>query len=298
MNEQADAFMDNHSSLRKGPRVAIRGVEGDFALEIHAAPSVAAYDLVEPEIVELRAPDEALVRVQMLKPESLEPDRKYPVLVYVYGGPRSPVIRDAWRQQTVLFHQLLVQRGFVVVAVDDRASSMLGHKYETALWRDWGPVAARDHGVAVDYLRSLPFVDPERLAVWGWSGGGYTTCYHMTHTGLFKVGVAVAPVTDWHLYDSIYTERYMGLPEDETEAYERTSALLAADKMTGKLLLIHGTGDDNVHPQNTTRMLHEAVAAGKSVDLMLYPNKRHGIRGNPSRIDLFNRIVAYLEANL
>jgi dipeptidyl-peptidase-4 len=298
MNEQANAYLDNHSSLKQVPRAALRNLAGGSALEIHAAPSVDHLNLVAPELIELKAPDGALVRVKLLKPQFIERGRKYPVLVYVYGGPHSPVISDSWRVQGALFQQLLVQRGFIVASVDDRASSLLGHAHEIALWRNWGPVAAEDHKVAVEYLRSLPFVDPDRLAVWGWSGGGYTTCYHMTHTDLFKVGVAVAPVTDWHLYDSIYTERYMGLPEDEKEAYERTSVILAADKLNGRLLIVHGTHDDNVHPQNTTQAVQAFIEAGKPVDMMLYPNKKHGIRGTAQRTHLFNKIIAYLEEHL
>jgi dipeptidyl-peptidase-4 len=298
LNEQGTAYLDEFSSKSTPPRKLLRAVGGDSGILLHEVPPVDDLGLVEPEFVELRASDGGLVRVKLLKPRHIAAGSKLPVLVYVYGGPRSPVVRDSWRHQSELFHQLLVQRGFVVAAVDDRASSLMGHKHEIALSRNWGPVAAEDHRVAVDYLRSLPFVDPERLAVWGWSGGGYTTCYHMTRTGLFKVGVAVAPVTDWTLYDSIYTERYMGLPEDEPEAYERTSILGAAEGLSGKLLLVHGTGDDNVHPQNTTRLLRELIDAGRPVDLMLYPNKRHGIRGAEDRIHLFNKIVAYLEENL
>jgi dipeptidyl-peptidase-4 len=298
MNDQATAYLDNYSSLKQVPRVSLHSVENGSALEIHAAPSVDHLNLVTPELIELKAPDGALVRVKLLKPQFVERNRKYPVLVYVYGGPRSPVISDSWHVQGVLFQQLMVQHGFIVASIDDRASSLLGHVHEAALWRDWGPVAAEDHHVAVDYLRSLPFVDPNRLAVWGWSGGGYTTCYHMTHTDLFKVGIAVAPVTDWHLYDSIYTERYMGLPQDEEEAYARTSVILAADKLKGRLLIVHGTHDDNVHPQNTTQAVQAFIEAGKPVDMMLYPNKRHGIRGTEQRTHLFNKIIAYLKEHL
>jgi len=141
-------------------------------------------------------------------------------------------------------------------------------------------------------------VDGERTAVWGWSGGGYSTAYHLTHDGPFKVGIAVAPVTDWRLYDSIYTERYMGRPQDEPALYDRTSAVKAAGALRGHLLLIHGSHDDNVHPQNTFQLVHELVRAGKRFDLMIYPNKTHGLDGATQKVHLYRLIFDYLERQL
>jgi dipeptidyl-peptidase-4 len=152
--------------------------------------------------------------------------------------------------------------------------------------------------VAVEYFRSLPYVDPERIALWGWSGGGFTTAFQLGHTDFFKVGVAGAPVTDWRLYDSIYTERYMGLPEDDPEAYERTSALAGAGNLHGRLLLIHGTHDDNVHPQNTVKMMDALIKARKQFDVMMYPNKTHGITGDDHNFHLYTLIYEYLERHL
>ena len=298
MNRQATAFVDSDSALNRPPRITLHRVNGRAPVSIFETPSTAGLDLVEPRIVELNAPDGGPVRVKLLEPRDAAERGKLPVLVYVYGGPRSPVISDSWRHQTELFHQLLVRRGFVVAYVDDRSSARLGHAHETAVSRNWGPHVVPDHTTAVEYLRSLPHVDPRRMAVWGWSGGGYSTCYHMTHTGLFQVGIAVAPVTDWRLYDSIYTERYMGLPRDEAEAYAATSILEAAAGLQGRLLVMHGTGDDNVHVQNTTQLLQALIAEGKPVDLMLYPNKRHGIRGKEARVHLFGKILTYLEEHL
>jgi dipeptidyl-peptidase-4 len=298
MNPPATAFVDNHSSMTRPPRISLRAVDGGSEVSIFETPSVTALDLAEPRVVELSSPDGGLVRMKLLEPHDKPQRAALPVLVYVYGGPRSPVVSDSWRHQTELFHQLLVKRGFVVAYLDDRSSSRLGHIHETAVSRNWGPHVVADHETAVNHLRSLPYVDPERMAVWGWSGGGYTTCYHMTHTGLFQVGIAVAPVTDWHLYDSIYTERYMGLPADEADAYAATSILEAAGELKGRLLVMHGTGDDNVHPQNTTQLIQALIEAGKPVDLMLYPNKTHSIRGKDARVHLFSKILRYLEEHL
>lgn len=298
MNGPATAFVDGHSSLTRPPATSVHRVEGGAPVTIHATPSLEHLGLVTPQIIDVTAPDGGAVRIKLLAPRDIPSGSKLPVLVYVYGGPRSPVVKDSFRPATELFHQLLVQRGFVVAYVDDRTSARLGHEHEIAVSRNWGPHVVADHQAAVEHLRSLPFVDPERMAVWGWSGGGYTTCYHLTHSGLFKVGVAVAPVTDWRLYDSIYTERYMGRPQDEPEAYTDTSVLEAAADLRGRLLVMHGSGDDNVHPQNTTQLIQALIEAGKPVDLMIYPNKRHSIRGTEARVHLFSKILSYLEEHL
>lgn len=298
MNSAANAYLDTYSALATVPEVTVRHLPTGRATLVQKARPVDAFDLVEPEPVSLTAPDGALVRGQLLKPRRLEPGRKYPVLLYVYGGPRAPTIRDAWGGNRYLFHQYLVQQGFVVFQVDDRASSLPGHKYEVALYRSYGPTALADHRVAVDYLRSLKFVDPGRIAVWGWSGGGFTTCFDLTHSDLFKVGIAVAPVTDWHLYDSIYTERYMGLPQQEAEAYRQTSAAEAARNLHGRLLLVHGAVDDNVHFQNTFQFIQALIDAGKPFDLLVYPQKTHSIQGAKTQLHLFRAFTDYLKLHL
>ena len=254
--------------------------------------------MVTPEMKELKTPDGATIRLLIYKPREIEQGRKCPVLVYTYGMAGFPTIRDSWAGNRGLFHQFLAQQGFVVVQIDDRSSAMPGHKYAVAAYRNLGPVAAKDHEVAVEYLRSLPFVDGNLMAIWGWSGGGFTVTYHMTHTKLFKVGIAGAPVTDWRLYDSIYTERFMGTPQENPEAYERTSSVRAAANYEGRLLLIHGTHDDNVHPQNTIQLTDALIKEKKQFDLMLYPGKTHSISGAAENVHLHTMIYQYLKHNL
>jgi dipeptidyl-peptidase-4 len=233
-----------------------------------------------------------------MKPKSLEPGKKYPLVAYVYGMPGFPTIGDSWGGNRHLFHQFLVQQGYLVAQIDDRTSAVRGHKYAVLGDHNIGPLAVKDHEVAVEYLTSLPYVDSEQMAVWGWSGGGFTTTFHMTHSRLFPIGIAGAPVTDWHLYDSIYAERYMGLPEDDPEAYARTSSLEGVGSYSGRLLLIHGTHDDNVHPQNTTRLIDALIKNRRQFDLMMYPGKTHGIRGTDEVIHLWTMVYQYLERNL
>jgi dipeptidyl-peptidase-4 len=247
---------------------------------------------------ELKAPDGAVIRVLLYKPSRLEPSGKYPLLVYAYGMPGVPTIRDEWPGTRGLFHQFLVQEGFLVAQIDDRSSALPGHCHAVTAYKNIGPVAAKDHELAVRYLRSLPFTSKEKPAIWGWSGGGFITTFHLTHTKLFGFGVAGAPVTDWRLYDSIYTERYMGNPKEDPDAYDRTSSIEAAADYQGRLLLIHGTLDDNVHPQNTIQLIDAFIRNEKQFAMMLYPGKTHGITGAAENIHLYTMIYEYLKKNL
>ena len=299
LSSDATAYSDHHSALGVAPQWGVRHLASGRVTVIHRARPLDELQLVQPELIEWSTDDGALVRAMMLKPHETEPGKQHPVLVYVYGGPRAPTIRDAWGGRgRYLFHQYLVQKGYVVFYVDDRASSRLGHRYEAALSRNYGPVAAWDYEFAAEKIKAMDFIDPERVALWGWSGGGFSTCFALTHSKAFKLGIAVAPVTDWRLYDSIYTERYMGHPEKEPEAYVRTSAVEAAADLHGPLLLVHPTADDNVHFQNTVAMIDALVEAGKPYDLLLYPGKTHSLHGNKARLHLFRSIERYLDSHL
>lgn len=299
INPNATAYLDSYSSLKTPSRTELRTIESEKPILIHKTDSLDQFDLAEPELLEWRTPDKALVRGLMLKPRAPEPGRKHPVLIYVYGGPHTPTIRDAWGSRgRPLFHQYLTQKGYVVFYLDDRTSSLLGHRYEAAAHKQYGPVALTDYEFAVKQIQKMDFVDPNRIAIWGWSGGGFSTCYALTHSNLFKLGIAVAPVTDWRLYDSIYTERYMGLPAKNKEAYDNTSAVKSADQLHGRLLLVHPTADDNVHFQNTIQMIDALIQAGKPYDLLIYPGKTHSLHGEEERLHLFRSIEEYLDDHL
>ena len=297
MNAPKNAYADTRSTLTTAPEIVMRDPNSDETTLVHRSRPLDEYELIKPELVELKSSNGALVRVMLIKPQPLEAKRRYPTLLYVYGGPHVPTIRDAWGRR-YLFHQYLAQKGYVVAYVDDRASSLRGHRYEAAVRRNYGPTALEDHLAAVKHLRSLDFVDPERIAIWGWSGGGFSTCFALTHSDVFKVGVAVAPVTDWRFYDSIYTERYMGHPAKQAEAYRRTSAVEAAENLNGRLLLVHPTSDDNVHIQNTMQFIDALVKVGKPYDLLVYPGKTHSIHGEAARLHLFRAIEEHLRKHL
>lgn len=288
MNGAATHYADAYSTLQMPGGVVAASTGGGNGRVIHEARKTENYKLAEPELAVLKTEDGAVIRTLLLKPSRLERGKKYPLIVYVYSGPHAPTIRDSWDLRgRYQFHQRLAQQGFVVAYVDDRASSLLGHKYETALAGNYGPTALADQLTALDHFKQLPFVDDERIGIWGWSGGGFAAAFALTHSDVFRAGIAVAPVTDWRLYDSIYTERYMGLPRVEHEAYRRTSAVEAAANLQGRLLLIHGTSDDNVHPQNTLRLIDALIDAGKPYELQLYPGQTHGISGDKDRLHAF-----------
>ncbi len=299
MNKAGDAYVVRHSSLLQPPITSVHHLPSGKKTVAHRSASPAGYGLAEPRMIELKTPDEALIRIQLLEPEAREAGHKHPLLVYVYGGPHAPTIRDRWGGRgRFLFHQYLTRKGYAVAMIDDRASSIRGHRYETALYRKYGPVAVMDYEAAVKHLAALDFIDKDRIGIWGWSGGGFSTCLALTKSKSFRVGIAVAPVTDWKLYDSIYTERYMGLPSEEPQAYSQTSAVEGAKNLHGRLLLAHPTSDDNVHLQNTMKMVHALIQAGKPYDLLLYPGKTHSLYGGKERLHLFRRIEEYLDRNL
>ncbi len=232
LSPKTTAYLDNYSSMTDPGGTTLHNLTSGKTMPFEERRAMDEFDLVEPEYKMLDTPDGAKVSLLLLKPQKLEANKKYPVLVYVYGMPGASTIRDAWPGNRGLFHQFLLQNGYIVAQIDDRTSAIWGHKYAVLGDHNIGPLAIRDHEVAVDYLKTLPYVDGDRMGVWGWSGGGFTTTFHMTHSKLFKVGIAGAPVTDWHLYDSIYTERYMGTPQDDPEAYEETSSVKAAADYT------------------------------------------------------------------
>ncbi|MBI4456272.1 MAG: S9 family peptidase [Acidobacteria bacterium] len=292
-------YVDITSSFLIPPQYSVVKVANFSPSSFFTSGSLNEFDLITPEVIELKAPDGAPIRLMILRPDGLQPNQKYPVLVYVYGGPNAPVITDTFGGERFMWHQWMAHRGYVIAYIDDRTSAVLGHKYETALYKKFGFVALADHRVALQYLTSLSFVDADRIGLWGWSGGGYTTCFNMCNASdIFKVGVAVAPLTDFRDYDTIWTERYMGLPTENPDIYEQSSATTHASKLSGRLLLIHGTADDNVHLQNSIQMAQKLIEAGKTFDIFLYPGKTHALAGTATRRHLYQKITEYFDLYL
>jgi len=217
-----------------------------------------------------------------------------------YGGPGAQTVQNSWTStQNKLWEQLLLQHGFAVLHVDNRGMAGRGREFEQACYHNFGPVQLADQLAAMDQvLAKYPQLDKNRLGFWGWSWGGTFTLNAMTHSGRFKAGVSVAPVTDWRNYDSIYTERYMGLPADNADAYQDQSVVNTAKNLKGHLLLVQGTGDDNVHFANSIQFIQKLIDADLPYDYQVYPRKTHSIAGPEARTHLYKRIVAQFDTYL
>lgn len=240
---------------------------------------ISRFGLVTPTFVTIPAADGFSLPATVVRPAKTPRRARLPVILYVYGGPSAPQVRDAWGRD-VLWANLLAAEGYAVVTVDNRSATGLSKTLEdTSYLKLMSALEVSDLGAAVRWLKRQPWVDPERLGVWGWSGGGTFTLQLMTHTREFKAGVAVAAVTDFRYYDTVWTERLLGLPEENPEGYRAGAPANAAKNLHGRLLLIHGTWDDNVHPQNAWRMARELQQAGVPFEMMIYPLEQHGIRG-------------------
>jgi dipeptidyl-peptidase-4 len=235
----------------------------------------------------------------MIKPRSFDPSAKYPVLIYTYGFPNAQEVRNRWGGWTAIWHAMLAERGFLVFVMDGRGSYGYGQAWAAAALDTIGLASLHDHVAGVEYLKSLPYVDGSRIGIWGWSGGGTMTALAMLKTpGVFRAGAAVAPVTDWRFYDSIYTERYMKLPSENEDGYRDASPANFAAGLEGALLIAHGTADDNVHFQNTIYLVDKLTKAGKHYELAVYPGGAHGIGGDKTRMHLFEKITEFFEREL
>jgi dipeptidyl-peptidase-4 len=281
--------VETHSATLTPPRISVCAPAGPCH-KIWEGRSVADYDLIAPQSLEFKADDGTVLYGELILPRNADTNQKIPIplIVHVYGGPAGQTVRNEWGGPTALFHQILANEGFAIFSVDNRGTPNRGKKFSAAIRLQFGGVELSDQLTALDQLYAqFPQLDRARAAIWGWSGGGSMTLYALTHSDRFKAGISVAPVTNWRDYDSIYTERYMGLPEDNVRAYD-DSIVSAASSLKGSLLLVHGTSDDNVHFQNTIQMTDALIRAGKQFRLMVYPNKTHGIAGTATRSQLFH----------
>jgi dipeptidyl-peptidase 4 len=263
------------------------------------ARGVSEYNLAPTKFLEFKAEDGTTLYGRLLLPPNAPADGKIPLIVNIYGGPAGQMVLKGWGGASALFDQILVRKGFAIFAVDNRGTPGRDRKFQTAIRHEFGAVELRDQLTAIDQLLAqYPQLDKDRMAIWGWSNGGSMTIYAMTHSDRFRAGVAVAPVANQLDYDSIYTERYMGLAKEDAKGYEESDVTKYADKLHGELLLVHGTSDDNVHFQNTIQMIDALIKADKHFQLMIYPNKTHSIAGKDSRVHLFEMIEAHFEREL
>ena len=228
------------------------------------------------------------------KPLDFEPGKKYPAWIMTYGGPHAPTVSNSWSGFRRGYDQMLTELGIVAVHCDPRSASGQGPQSTWTAYRQLGVQETRDLEGAVDWLVEQGYVDPDRIGLSGHSYGGYLTAYAMTHSKKFAAGIAGAPVTDWRNYDAFYTERYMDTPQENPEGYDASSVLTAAKDMHGRLLLLHGAKDDNVHVQNTLQLARKLQEADVPFEMMIYPTNRHGIYGdhyNRMRLDFIRRVM-------
>jgi dipeptidyl-peptidase-4 len=234
----------------------------------------------------------------MILPHDFDSTKKYPVYFSVYGGPGHNEVLDSY-DRNYMYHQLLAQEGYIVFSVDPRGTMYRGSEFKKSTYLELGKLEIEDIMNAAVKLGEYPFVDVNRIGIMGWSYGGFMSSLAITKgADLFKMAIAVAPVTNWRFYDNIYTERFMRTPEENESGYDENSPINHVDKMKGKYLLIHGSADDNVHYQNTMEMINAMVAADKQFDLFIYPNKNHGIYGGNTRNHLFQMMFNYVKNNL
>jgi dipeptidyl-peptidase 4 len=295
------AFTDTYSNTMNPPRQDLVRPDGSriAVLNENKVLELASYDLSPVEFLEVKTHDGAMLNAWMIKPPNFDPHRKYPVLVYTYGGPHVQVVTNEWGRSTFLWHQLMAQKGYIIFALDNRGSAGRGHLFEEPIHYRLGAQELSDQRDGAAYLKLLPYVDGDRIGIWGWSYGGHMTLHAMFEDwNDFKAGFAGGPVTDWHYYDSIYTERYVGLLPQNEEYYKASSPIDKVKQFRGKLLIAHGTGDDNVHFANTLALINELIENGKYVEVMPFPGRGHGVSDAPARRLLMERVTRFFLDNL
>ena len=291
-----DAYVDRASTWTEP--TTVRLCQSSDCRVFWQTDAIESYGLRKPENLAVKTADGTTLYATLLLPAGATNKASIPLIVNPYGGPGSANAVDRWSDNH-LFDELLTQHGFAVLHADNRGMGGRGREFTQASYRNFGPVQLADQLMVIDaVLASHAELDPKRLGWWGWSWGGTFTLNALSHSDRFRAGVSVAPVTDWRNYDSVYTERYMGLPSEFPQGYKDFSVVNSAANLKGHLLLVHGTGDDNVHMQNSIQYAQKLIEGGIAYDLQLYPRKTHSIAGPDVRTHLFNRILAHFETYL
>ncbi len=293
-------FIDSWSDVNTPTQIRLFDASGKLVRAIAENPvtTLKEYKLGNVEFLQVKTRDSFLMDAMMIKPPDFDPRKKYPVMAYTYSGPHSATVRNSWGGQTYMWHQLLAQKGYIIWICDNRTASGRGVESTWQVYKNFGELELRDLEDGFSWLKSQPYVDGTRIGMWGWSYGGFMTSYALTHSDTFKIGIAGGTVADWRDYDSVYTERYMMTPQNNEEGYKKSSPVNAAKNLHGKLLLVHGAIDDNVHMANTIQFLYQLQRAGKQVQLMLYPKSRHGVTDPVLVKHMRQMMTDYILANL
>ena len=296
-------FINTHSSAEQPNTYTLRDFNGKTLRELQnnnsALKKLQSDGFVTKEFFQIPNKNGDQMNAWMIKPKDFSPNKKYPVLMYQYSGPGSQQVSNAWDGRNTIWFNLLAQKGYIVLCVDGRGTGYRGTKYKKATYKNLGKYEIEDQIAAAQWIGSQSFVDAGRIGIFGWSFGGYMASLAMTKgADVFKVGIAVAPVTTWRYYDTIYTERYLQTPQENPQGYDENSPINFAGLMKGKYLLIHGTADDNVHYQNAVEMAEALIQKNKEFEFMTYPDKNHGIYGGNTRLHLYQKMTDFILNNL
>ncbi|MDA0904628.1 MAG: prolyl oligopeptidase family serine peptidase, partial [Bacteroidetes bacterium] len=297
-----DYSIHSHSTANTPPVYTLRDSKGRVirTLKDNASlkETMAQHGAVKKEFFSFTNDAGVSLNCWKMLPQDFDPTKKYPVYVAIYGGPGANTVTDSWGGSTYLWHQFLAQEGFIVASCDPRGTQFRGRDFEHSTYKELGKLETEDFIDFAQHLGSFDYVDADRIGIQGWSYGGFMTLLCMTKgADVYKAGISVAPVTNWRYYDTIYTERFMQTPQENASGYDDNSPVNHADKLQGPLLLVHGSGDDNVHYQNSMEMINALVAANKDFDFFVYPDRNHGIYGGNTRLHLFNMMMDFVKAN-
>ncbi|NBL64587.1 prolyl oligopeptidase family serine peptidase [Flavobacterium sp. NST-5] len=258
-----------------------------------------SYNLPAKEFFEIKTEKGHQLNAWMIKPKNFDANKKYPVLMFQYSGPGSQEVANQWLDINDMWYMMLAQEGYIVACVDGRGTGFKGSDFKKVTYKDLGKLEVEDQIDAAKVFQKYNYVDASRIGIWGWSYGGFmsSNCI-LKGNDVFKMAIAVAPVTNWRFYDSVYTERFLQTPQENPSGYDENSPINHVDKLKGKYLLIHGTADDNVHVQNTMLMIEALVQANKQFDWAIYPDKNHGIYGGKTRLQLYTKMTNFIKENL
>jgi dipeptidyl-peptidase-4 len=302
-SEGCKYFVNNWSDISTPPVFTVCDATGKTIRELEgnkeAQDKMNQLSIAKPEFFKFDNDEKVSLNGYMIKPKDFDANKKYPVFMYVYGGPGSQTTENKWGWFNYVWFQMLAQQGYIVVSVDNRGTGARGRDFRTSTYKQLGKVETDDQMSAAKWLGGQPYVDKSRIGIFGWSYGGYMSSLCITRgADLFKMAIAVAPVTNWKFYDNIYTERYMGTLQTNPTGYDDNAPIQFAKNLKGKYLLIHGTADDNVHWQNSAEMINALVKANKQFDQFTYPDRNHSIGGGTTRFHLYTMMTNYIKANL
>lgn len=296
-------FINTFSSAMVPPVYTLHNaLDGEKVREIlnntELRTKLLAYDMSEKEFSTIEVNGNEL-NMYMIKPSDFDPNKKYPLFMYQYSGPGSQNVADRWGGSNDYWHQMLAQQDIIVVCVDGRGTGLKGRDFKKVTQLELGKYEVQDQIGAAQKLADLPYIDGDRIGIWGWSYGGFMSANCLFQgADTFSMAIAVAPVGSWRFYDTIYTERYMSTPQENPGGYDNNSPITHVDKLKGDFLLVHGTADDNVHVQNSTRLVEALVQANKQFDWAMYPDKNHGIYGGNTRLHLYTKMTNFILENL